>query len=287
MRHNAAMNFMQTTGSARNQALSEGASGTEANLYALTNGVADALISKYGVGAAQKGIESLPENLQNAWKKVSNTVKSADAAMQEILEEQMSDATQRAARGIYDEDAKLFSLSDENAVFNPKSMLESALMGSISPLVMGEIDAIRTKGTPEPARVKVDNEVETHPSSKKVGKENNGKKKKYGNKNTKDKQTMEQESLVQYVRNGDISKINNISASAMRNPEVQKLVSKESGVTISPFDNPKKDDLRQKYKLAAVEMGRKKTKEKGLSNDSGSALEKEEDKTYNKNNKRK
>ena len=67
-------------------------------------------------------------------------------------------AMQRASRGIYDGNAKLASLSDENAVFNPKAMLESAAMNAISPAVMGAAD--RRKGTPEHARVKVDAEAE-------------------------------------------------------------------------------------------------------------------------------
>ncbi|MBQ2959622.1 MAG: hypothetical protein IJE09_00165 [Oscillospiraceae bacterium] len=282
---NAAMNFLQTTGSARNQALSEGASGTEANLYALTNGVTDALISKYGVGAAQKGIESLPENLQNAWKKVSNTVKSADAAMQEILEEQMYDVTQRAARGIYDEDAKLFSLSDENAVFNPKSMLESALMGSISPLVMGEIDTIRTKGTPEPARVKVDKETKRNSNSKEGKNGNKVENHNTGSKAKAKKQDPEQDPGVKKILGGNVLNSKEVQKLDMKDPAIQKLISEKSGIPISRSDNANKAVLRQKFQFAAMEIAKKNAQE----NESASkrSIEKAKEGTYNKSKGRK
>ena len=245
------------------------------------------MITKYGVGAARKGIESLPGNLRDVWKKVSNTVKSADAMAQEVTEGQIRDAMQRASRGIYDENAKLFSLSDKNAVFNPKAMSESAIMDTISPFVVGEIDATRTKGQSEPARVKVDADVGENSNSKEGNNRNKGKNHNKKNMSKAEKQDMETELFIQNLRNGDISKIKDVPAHVLRDPKVQRIVREETGVNISPLDNPKKREMMQKYKLASIEMKGKKTKERETGTDSKSSLEKPAGKTYNKNNKKK
>ena len=50
---------------------------------------------------------------------------------------------QRASRGIYDQNAKLVSVNDKNAVFNPKAMLESAVMDIHTP--EEALAAIRSK----------------------------------------------------------------------------------------------------------------------------------------------
>lgn len=195
----------------------------------------------------------------------------------EVAEGQISGAMQRAARGIYDENAKLFSLSDENAVFNPKAMSESALMDALPPALMGGFD--RRRGTPEPARVKVDAELGNNVRPDKG--------KNTGNMTKAKKQDMETELFIQNLRNGDISKIKDAPAHVLRNPKVQKIVREETGVNISPLDNPKRKDMMQKYKLASIEMKRKKAKEEGNGPVSKSSLEKPAGKTYNKNNKKK
>ena len=282
---NVAMNFLQTTGAAHEQALREGASDAEAYAYALLNGGMDAMVTKYGVGAAQKGIESLPGNLHDAWKKVSNTVKSADAIAQEVAEGQMYGAMQRASRGIYDQNAKLVSMNDKNAVFNPKAMLESAAMDTISPAVMGGLD--RRKGTPEPARVKVDAEAENSQKTeefKKGNKEDKGNKKNTADKNTKkEEQKTEQQRITQSVLDGNVLTSKDIQNFNMKDPEIQRLISEKSGIPISRFDNLDTATLRRKIQLAAIEIAKKKEKESS----SKSSLEKAKGGTYNKSKRRK
>lgn len=279
---NTVMNFLQTTGAAHEQALSEGASDAEAYAYALLNGGMDAMITKYGVGAARKGIESLPGNLRDVWKKVSNTVKSADAMVQEVTEGQIRDAMQRASRGIYDENAKLFSLSDKNAVFNPGAMIESAIMDTISPFVMGEIDATRTKGTPEPERVKVDADVENNSHSSKRKKEKNEDK---GDNTKLDEQNLEQNSSVQKVLGGEVLNSKEIQNLDMKNPVIQKLVSEKSGIPISPSDNANEALLRKKFQFAAMAIAKRNAQEKEFY--SRRSIEKPEVGTYNKTKGRK
>ena len=108
-----------------------------------------------------------------------------------------------------------------------------------------------------------------------------------GNITKAEKQDMETELFIQNLRNGDISKIKDAPAHVLRNPKVQRIVREETGVNISPLDNPKRREMMQKYKLASIEMKRKKSKEEGNGPVSKNSLEKPAGKTYNKNNKKK
>lgn len=112
---------------------------------------------------------------------------------------------QRTSRGLYDEDVKLASLKDENAVINPKTMLKDAAMDAIAPAVMGGAD--RRKGTPEPAKTKVDKETENSQKAedfKEENKEEKGNKKNTGNKNTKkEEKKAEQQRITQSVLDGN------------------------------------------------------------------------------------
>jgi len=280
-----AKDFIQTSGNAFNQAMSEDATKREAFAYALTNGGIDAMISKYGVGGGNRGIESLPQGLRDAWKKVSNTVKSADAIAQEVAEGQIGGAMQRASRGIYDENAKVFSLRDENAVFNPKAMLESAVMDSISPAVMGGFD--RRKGTPEPARAKVDKKVENSQETDKTKTENTGdkgNKRNTGKKNTNKEKQEEHDESVQKVLSGKVLNSKELKKLDMKDPKVQQLISEKSGMPITHFDNLDKATLRRKIQLSAMEIAKKNSQEKAAA--SKSSLEKKKEETYNKAKRR-
>lgn len=192
---------------------------------------------------------------------------------------------QRAARGIYDENAKLFSLSDENAVFNPKAMSESALMDALPPALMGGFD--RRRGTPEPARVKVDAEAENSQKTeefKKGNKEDKGNKKNTADKNTKkEEQKTEQQRITQSVLDGNVLTSKDIQNFNMKDPEIQRLISEKSGIPISRFDNLDTATLRRKIQLAAIEIAKKKEKESS----SKSSLEKAKGGTYNKSKRRK
>lgn len=130
--------FAQSAGGSYEEALADGATEEQANLYALLNGFANATIEVGGSDEAMGGIQMLPQQLRDALEKgnknaVMQWVKStADEAKEEVLQ----GMAEKGLRGLYT-DVPLYSDADENAVINPKRAKEEALGGLIVGGVLG------------------------------------------------------------------------------------------------------------------------------------------------------
>lgn len=130
--------FAQTAGGSYEEALADGATEEQANLYALLNGFANATIEVGGTDEAMGGIQKLPQQLRDALEKgnkraVMQWVRSPAG---EAIEEVLQGMAEKGLRGLYT-DVPLYSDTDENAVINPKRAKEEALGGLIVGGVLG------------------------------------------------------------------------------------------------------------------------------------------------------
>lgn len=130
--------FAQTAGGSYEEALADGATEEQANLYALLNGFANATIEVGGSDEAMGGIQKLPQQLRDALEKgnknaVMQWVKSTAG---EAKEEVLQGMAEKGLRGLYT-DVPLYSDTDENAVINPTRAKEEALGGLIVGGVLG------------------------------------------------------------------------------------------------------------------------------------------------------
>lgn len=130
--------FAQSAGGSYEEALADGATEEQANLYALLNGFANATIEAGGSDEAMGGIQKLPQQLRDALEKgnknaVMQWVKSTAG---EATEEVLQGMAEKGLRGLYT-DVPLYSDTDENAVINPKRAKEEALGGLIVGGVLG------------------------------------------------------------------------------------------------------------------------------------------------------
>lgn len=131
--------FAQSAGGSYEDALADGATEAQANLYALLNGFANATIEVGGSDEAMGGIQKLPQQLRDALEKgnksaVMQWVKSTAG---EAKEEVLQGMAEKGLRGLYTNDVPLYSATDENAVINPKRAKEEALGGLIVGGVLG------------------------------------------------------------------------------------------------------------------------------------------------------
>lgn len=130
--------FAQSAGGSYEEALADGATEEQANLYALLNGFANATIEVGGSDEAMGGIQKLPQQLRDALEKgnknaVMQWVKSTAG---EATEEVLQGMAEKGLRGLYT-DVPLYSNTDENAVINPKRAKEEALGGLIVGGILG------------------------------------------------------------------------------------------------------------------------------------------------------
>lgn len=130
--------FAQSAGGSYEEALADGATDEQANLYALLNGFANATIEVGGSDEAMGGIQKLPQQLRDALEKgnknaVMQWVKSTAG---EAKEEVLQSMAEKGLRGLYT-DVPLYSDTDENAVINPNRAKEEALGGLIVGGILG------------------------------------------------------------------------------------------------------------------------------------------------------
>lgn len=130
--------FAQSAGGSYEEALADGATEEQANLYALLNGFANATIEVGGSDEAMGGIQKLPQQLRDALEKgnknaVMQWVKSTAG---EAKEEVLQGMAEKGLRGLYT-DVPLYSDTDENAVINPSRAKEEALGGLVVGGILG------------------------------------------------------------------------------------------------------------------------------------------------------
>ena len=130
--------FAQTAGGSYEEALADGATEEQANLYALLNGFANATIEVGGSDEAMGGIQKLPQQLRDALEKGNKNavMQWVTSTAGEAKEEVLQGMTEKGLRGLYT-DVPLYSATDENAVINPKRAKEEALGGLIVGGVLG------------------------------------------------------------------------------------------------------------------------------------------------------
>lgn len=130
--------FAQTAGGSYEEALADGATEEQANLYALLNGFANATIEVGGSDEAMGGIQKLPQQLRDALEKGNKNVvmQWVKSTAGEAKEEVLQGMAEKGLRGLYT-DVPLYSDTDENAVINPKRAKEEALGGLIVGGVLG------------------------------------------------------------------------------------------------------------------------------------------------------
>ena len=121
--------FAQVAGQGYEEAKADGASEWEANMFALTNGLCNAAIEVGG------GIQTLPVELQSGAKGIRAWLKSA---VEEGQEEVVQGVIERALQNLtYDKGNPVASLTDENAVLNPRTAAEEFAGGFVVGGVLG------------------------------------------------------------------------------------------------------------------------------------------------------
>ena len=115
--------FAQVAGDGYEQAKADGASETEANLYGMANGLLNAAVEVGG------GIQTLPSELQRGGSALRAWIKSM---VDEGKEEVVQGAIERGLQNLtYQKGNPLASVTDENAVLNPRTALEEFKGGAI------------------------------------------------------------------------------------------------------------------------------------------------------------
>ncbi len=121
--------FAQVAGQGYEEAKADGASEWEANMFALTNGLCNAAIEVGG------GIQTLPVELQAGKKGLRAWITSA---AEEGQEEVVQGVIERALQNLtYDKGNPVASLTDENAVLNPRTAAEEFAGGFVVGGVLG------------------------------------------------------------------------------------------------------------------------------------------------------
>lgn len=131
--------FAQSAGGSYEEALADGATEEQANIYALLNGFANATIEVGGSDKAMGGIQKLPQQLKDALEKgnKSTVMQWVRSTVGEAKEEVLQGMAEKGLRGLYTNDVPLYSATDENAVINPKRAKEEALGGLIVGGILG------------------------------------------------------------------------------------------------------------------------------------------------------
>lgn len=121
--------FAQVAGDGYEQAKADGASETEANLYGVANGLLNAAVEVGG------GIQTLPSELQKGGSALRSWIKSM---VDEGREEVVQGAIERGLQNLtYQKGNPLVSVTDQNAVLNPRTALEEFKGGTIVGGILG------------------------------------------------------------------------------------------------------------------------------------------------------
>lgn len=121
--------FANVAGPSYQAAKEDGASEWQANTYAMTNAIINAMIEVAG------GVQTLPNELRGGGSAVKAWAK---AAMEEGAEEVKQGITERGLQNaIYGKGNKIFSFTDEDAVFNPVTAAKEFGLGTAVGGVLG------------------------------------------------------------------------------------------------------------------------------------------------------
>lgn len=130
--------FATTFGSSYDEALKDGATPAEATLYAVLNGTFNSMIEVGGADAALGGMQALPAEVQKAIASGDRNflLKWIKSTVGEINEEEWQGFIERGLKSIYT-DVPLYSTEDQNAIFNPQVVADTAKNTFIDAGIMG------------------------------------------------------------------------------------------------------------------------------------------------------
>ena len=131
--------FIQASGSSYNEAIADGASKDEAELYALINGTYNTLVEMGGLDEALGGMQSLPKQVREALEKGNKNVvlQYVRNIASEAGEEVIQGMGERGLKTIYTDDVPVYSPENPNAIINPAQMAEEAKGGAIVSTILG------------------------------------------------------------------------------------------------------------------------------------------------------
>ncbi|WP_312281919.1 LPD38 domain-containing protein, partial [Oscillibacter sp.] len=135
--------FSQVAGDRYQQAKADGAGETAANLYAMGNGLLNAAIEVGG------GIQTLPKELQKGGSALRAWVDSmVDEGKEEVAQGIMERGLQNL---IYQKQNPLASVTDENAVLNPRTAAEEFAGGAVVGGILGGGQTLINQATTAPS----------------------------------------------------------------------------------------------------------------------------------------
>lgn len=128
------LSFLQVAGDGYDEAKADGASDREAYLFALSNGVMNAMVEVGGV-TGEGGIQSLPEQLQQGGSAARKWIKTmVDEGKENVVQGIIERGLQNV---VYQKGNALASVTDQNAILNPKTAAGEFASGAVVGGILG------------------------------------------------------------------------------------------------------------------------------------------------------
>ena len=246
---NAQMAFIQGTGYSYEMALEEGASETEAALFSILNGGFNSITSVGGGNRDLGGIQSLPQNVKTALQEGNSPVvmEYVKSVVQEVGEGQMQRWFEKTMRSIYDPNVKFGSLSDPNAIFNPKDMWETAKADFVSASAAGGVHA--SAKAAENGLMAVAGKSFSRIDSFRFARELVAASPEYSFADA-----MEQGHLLHKATTGNMLTASEFDRLSMTNQTIQQIFTERTNIPFSVYDNADASVLRRKYSSGIIKV---------------------------------
>ena len=246
---NAQMAFIQGAGHSYEMALEEGASETEAALFSILNGSFNSITSVGGGNKDLGGIQSLPQNVKTALQEGNFPVvmEYAKSVVQEVGEGQLQRWFEKTMRSIYDPNVKFGSLSDENAIFNPKDMWETAKADFVSASAAGGVHA--SAKAAEKGLMTAAGKSFSRIDSFRFARELAAASPEYSFADA-----MEQGHLLHKATTGNMLTASEFERLSMTNQTVQQIFTERTNIPFSVYDNADASVLRRKYGSGIIKV---------------------------------
>ena len=246
---NAQMAFIQGAGYSYEMALEEGASETEAALFSILNGGFNSITSVGGGNKDLGGIQSLPQNVKTALQEGNSPVvmEYTKSVVQEIGEGQLQRWFEKTMRSIYDPNVKFGSLSDPNAIFNPKDMWETAKADFISASAAGGVHA--SAKAAEKGLMTAAGKSFSRIDSFRFARELMEASPEYSFADA-----MEQGHLLHKATTGNMLSASEFDRLSMTNQTIQQMFTERTNIPFSVYDNADATVLRRKYGSGIIKV---------------------------------
>lgn len=246
---NAQMAFIQGAGYSYEMALEEGATETEAALFSILNGGFNSITAVGGGNKDLGGIQSLPQNVKTALQGGDSPVvmEYAKSVVQEVGEGQLQRWFEKTMRSIYDPNVKLGSLSDENAIFNPKDMWETAKADFVSASAAGGVHA--SAKAAEKGLMTAAGKSFSRIDSFRFARELAAASPEYSFADA-----MEQGYLLHKATTGNMLTASEFDRLSMTNQTIQQMFTERTNIPFSVYDNADASVLRRKYSSGIIKV---------------------------------